>query len=101
MDVWAERDQQLRDEAGPPGRYDPEDFASGNVYYSPALMWHEVRRRVGDEAFWRAIRSWPRAHDNGNADRRQLIAHMERSTGQELSGLFRDWLMSPATPPRT
>lgn len=101
MDVQAERDQMLRDEAGPPARFDPDDFASGNVYIPPALMWHEVRRRVGDAAFWRAIRSWPRAHDNGNAGRRQLIAHMERSTGQELSGLFRDWLLSDTTPPRS
>ena len=28
-------DQQLRDEYGPPGDYDPRRSASSNIYYSP------------------------------------------------------------------
>lgn len=100
-DGWALRDQALRDQAGPPGNYDPRQFAAANVYYSPALMWHELRQRVGDEVFWDTMRAWPREHDNGNAGRRALVAHVEESTGEELSAFFDAWLLSDTTPTRT
>lgn len=99
-DGWALRDQSLRDQAGPPGDYDPRQFAASNVYYSPALMWHELRQRVGDEVFWETMRTWPRQHDNGNAGRRAMIAHVEASTGEELSAFFDEWLLSDITPDR-
>lgn len=100
MGEWAAQDQGYRDQAGPPGDYDPRQFGQSNVYYCSALMWHEIRGRVGDDAFWRALRSWPRAHDDANADRDDLEAHLERETGTELSDLYDAWLLSPTTPPR-
>lgn len=97
---WAQSDQSLRDEAGPPGNYDPRQFAASNVYYSPALMWHELRQRVGNEVFWETMRTWPAQHDNGNAGRRAMVDHVEESTGQELSSFFDEWLLSDITPDR-
>ena len=40
-------DWWLRREYGPPGAYDRRQFASGNVYYCPALMLHVLRDKLG------------------------------------------------------
>ena len=50
--VRATFESDLREEAGPPGDYDPTQFGDGNIYYGPALMWHELRKQIGDDAFW-------------------------------------------------
>ena len=92
-------DQQLRDQAGPPGDYDPEAFGSSNIYYCPALMWHELRQELGDREFWRLVRAWPRQHAYGNANRDQWIDWIERETGRELSDFFDAWLLGTSTPP--
>ena len=39
--------------AGPPAAYDPAAFGESNIYYGPALMWRELRRRIGDGALRR------------------------------------------------
>lgn len=92
-------DQGLRDEAGPPGDFDPGSFGASNVYYCPALMWHELRQRVGDREFWRLAGAWPRRHAYGNASRGEWFAWIETRTGLELSAFFGAWLMGSTTPP--
>ena len=100
MDEWAPFEAQYRAESGPPGAYDRGAFASSNVYYGPALMFHELRERVGDEAFFAMTRAWPAANDNGNATREEFLAFIEESTGEELDGFFDAWLLGETTPPR-
>ena len=100
LDAWAAFEPTMRAESGPPGAYDPTRFAEGNVYYGPALMWHEVRERVGDRAFWSMVRAWPASRAHGNADRRQYLAWVEEHTGTELTDLFDAWLLGETTPPR-
>ena len=95
---WRAVDQQLRDTYGPPGDYDPEQFGGSNIYYPGALLWHEVRQKVGDEAFWGWVRAWPGHLDDGSASREELYAFVEESTGAELSGLFDAWIMGRSTP---
>jgi aminopeptidase N len=101
MDGVAAYDQVYRDQAGPPGKYAAGSFGQGNVYYCPALMWHELRHRLGDEVFWRLAREWPRTEAYGNADRQQLYDWWERESGQELTSFFDAWIMGTTTPPRT
>ncbi len=93
-------DQQLRDEAGPPADYAPKSFGEGNVYYGPALMWDELRLKLGDEEFWRLVKAWPRAVAYGNADGEQWLAWWEEQTGQELTDFFNAWLYGATTPKR-
>ncbi len=100
MEEIRANDQQYRDSAGPPGRYDPASFGAGNVYYCPALMWHELRGRLGDEEFWRLVRAWPRAAAYTNADRDQWFAWWERETGEELTDFFDSWIYGETTPPK-
>ncbi|TIC84977.1 M1 family metallopeptidase [Nocardioides sp. GY 10113] len=100
IDSWARGEAAERAEAGPPGAYDPEQFGAGNIYYGPALMWQELRERIGDEAFFALLRDWPADQENDTADRREYLRWIERETGEELTAFFGDWLLSPTTPDR-
>jgi aminopeptidase N len=101
MDDWTDIEARLRSQYGPPADYDPEAFGAGNVYYSPALMWDELRKRLGDDEFWRLVRAWPAAHDNGNADYADITAWWSDQTGEDLSGFFDEWLLGETTPARS
>jgi aminopeptidase N len=98
MSEYAEADAFLRKEAGPPGAYDPATFGQGNIYYIPAAMWHELRARIGDAAFWSMVREWPQVHDNSGATREEYLDWIEQTTGEELSTFFADWLTGDAAP---
>ncbi|MFC7495328.1 MULTISPECIES: M1 family metallopeptidase [unclassified Nocardioides] len=100
MDYWEQLDAQLRADYGPPADYDPEAFGGTNVYTSPALMWHELRGRIGDELFWRLVREWPAANDNGNADYDDITTWWSEQTGEDLSDFFDEWLLGEETPER-
>ncbi len=100
MDRWAEFEDSEREFAGPPADYDLDKWGSGNIYYSPALMWHELRQQIGDEAFFEVIRAWPEAQENRSSNRETLYRFFERRTGEELSAFFDAWLLGEQTPSR-
>ena len=91
-------DQTLRDGYGPPGAYDPKQFGSSNIYYTPALMWNELRVELGDDEFFRIARSWLTENDNTSVTREQIFEHWETETGRELSDFFDAWIMGRTTP---
>jgi aminopeptidase N len=99
IDDWRDQDQSLRDAYGPPGDYDPRQFGGSNIYYSPAVMWDELRRKVGDEKFFEVARSWLTDHDNASVTRQQLYDHWEAETGLELTAFFDAWITGRRTPP--
>ena len=91
-------DQQLRDQYGPPGAYDPRQFGGSNIYWTPALMWNELRKELGDDEFYAVARSWLADHDNTSASREQVYDHWEAETGRELSAFFDAWITGDRTP---
>lgn len=95
---WARLDQSLRDSYGPPGAYDRTEFASINVYWSTALMWDRLRRRLGDAMFDRLVRRWPQRHLYVNADRAELVAWWSARAGADLEPFFDRWLDSEKSP---
>lgn len=96
---WRDQDQALRDEYGPPGDYDKRQFGGSNIYYPPAVMWDELRRELGDEAFFEIARSWLTDHDNQSATRQQVFDHWEAESGLELTRFFDAWITGTRTPP--
>ncbi|GEP34717.1 metallopeptidase [Nocardioides szechwanensis] len=100
MDGWAQFEDEERTFAGPPADYDKDSFGSGNIYYGPALMWHELRQMIGDERFFDVVRGWPEANANGNAGRDDYLPWLEEQTGEELTEFFDAWLLGDVTPPR-
>ncbi|WP_140404133.1 MULTISPECIES: M1 family metallopeptidase [unclassified Nocardioides] len=100
IDYWATFEDDERAKAGPPADYDPAFFGSSNVYYGPALMWDELRQRLGDEEFWALVRAWPGEHADGNADYADITSWWSAQSGVDLSGFFDDWLLGATTPDR-
>ena len=97
MAQWASYDGFLRQQSGPPGHYDPGRFGEGNVYYCPALMWHALRQRIGDEAFWSMVRGWPEEAGT-TATRVEYLRWIEKETGEELTAFLDAWLSGDTTP---
>lgn len=100
MDLWADIEEIARAESGPPAAYDPDEFGESNIYFGPALMWHELRERLGDETFFRVVREWPAARDNLSTGRDDYWAWLEEETGEELTAFLDSWLLGEETPPR-
>ncbi|HEY0950012.1 M1 family metallopeptidase [Nocardioides sp.] len=100
MDSWAPVEARERTAAGPPAAYDPEAFAASNVYYGPALMWDDLRQRLGDEEFWRLVAAWPDVYADGNADYNKITTWWTEQTGEDLTGFFDAWLRGATTPER-
>lgn len=97
------RDNAARDAAdrrrwGPPGAPHADAFAEPNVYDGPAVMWSQLRRRLGEATFWRLVRGWPAARTGRSTGREDLITWFSQHSGQDLRPFFEQWLMS-ARPP--
>jgi aminopeptidase N len=99
MNDYAVLEAADRAQSGPPAAYDPTQFGEGNIYYGPALMWHELRKRIGDDAFWKLVRDWPARAPETNAGREEYLDWLVDRTHVDRS-FFEDWLLSPTTPPR-
>ncbi len=100
MDSIAGAEASDRRYAGPPADYDEDLFGNGNIYYGPALMWHELRERIGDEKFFEVARRWPESQENEASGREEYWAWIEKETGEELTAFFEAWLLAPRSPDR-
>ena len=67
--------------AGPPANYDPATFGEGNIYYLPALMWDQLRRRIGDDRFWplvQGLAAFPRQRQRVVRRHHRLVVAEDR-----------------------
>jgi len=71
---------------------------SARVYTRGAMVLHGLRREVGDETFFRILRTWVEAHHNDNASTADFTAHAAREAGRDLTAFFDAWLFAPVTP---
>ena len=68
------------------------------VYQKGGWFLHMLRREVGTEAFWQAIREYYRRYRDANASTAELRAVFEQVTGKHLEGFFTQWLTRPGVP---
>jgi len=61
---------------------------------------HALRTAVGDDTFFRILRTWAEEKRDGNATTEEFIAHAERVSGRSLDSLFDAWLFGTTKPPR-
>jgi aminopeptidase N len=75
-------------------------FALLNVNNYPKGGWvlHMLRGIVGDDAFFRGIRSYYARFAGGTATTADLREAMEEASGAELGWFFRQWLEEPGYP---
>lgn len=69
-----------------------------NSYQKGGWVLHMLRRKLGDEAFWKGIRSYCAKYKNSNANTEDFRKIMEEASGQNLQQFFKQWLYTPGTP---
>lgn len=77
-------------------RFSPASQAVG--YGKGAMVFHMARRRVGDKAFWEGLQDifHEKAFQTVSWD--DFAGTLGRRGGQDLTGFFRQWVMSPGAP---
>ncbi len=71
---------------------------TGAVYDKGAWVLHMLRRRVGDGAFFAAVREYRKRHERGSATRADLRAVFEEVSDRDLKQHFDQWVETPYRP---
>ena len=83
---------------GPNTLPDASVLFSDQVYTRGALTLHALRRLVGDDVFFRILRTWTSEHRYGSASTADFIELSQRLSHQQLGAFFTTWLDTPAKP---
>ena len=86
------------DFATPPGDPGPDELFQASVYVRGGMTLQALREAVGDDAFFRVLRTWVDEHSGGAASTEDFVALAERISGQQLDDLFARWLYAPGLP---
>jgi aminopeptidase N len=70
------------------------------VYQRGAMTVQALRTAIGDDAFFRLLKTWTAERKNGNATTADFIAVAERVSGRRLQPLFDSWLYGRSEPAR-
>ena len=72
------------------------------VYQKGALVLHELRTLLGDQAFWDGVRAYTRAHAGQSVTTPDFQKAMEASSKRDLAPFFAQWVYRrpPASPPQ-
>jgi aminopeptidase N len=85
-----------------PGDPGPGDLFGASVYRRGALTLHALRLTVGDDTFFRILRTWADRYRYGNVSTQDFIALAQEEApnlpGSELAGLFEAWLYGKQLP---
>ncbi|WP_431957653.1 M1 family metallopeptidase [Nocardia lijiangensis] len=73
-------------------------FEFTSVYYRGPLFLHALRKQLGDDVFFGAIREFLHRHAYGNASMPEFRAFVQSKTRTDLTGFFDAWL-NQTTPP--
>lgn len=79
-----------------PGR----EFTYAGVYLKGAYFVHALRNKVGDVAFFRAMRALQQRRAGDNMSMGGLREALERSTGVDLTSFWSDWVLHARVPSR-
>lgn len=69
-----------------------------NNYQKGGWVLHMLRSSLGDDVFFRGIRSYYSAHKEGTATTEDLRAALEKASGKDLSGFFKRWIYESGHP---
>jgi len=71
---------------------------NANNYEKGAWVLHMLRKRIGDEAFFRGLRDYYQAHREANATTEDLRGALEKSSGKNLKDFFARWVYGAGHP---
>jgi aminopeptidase N len=90
----AGRDRPIADRHYP----HPGSMFDGRAYPKGACVLHQLRRRLGDDAFWRGIRLYVSRHKDSSTETTMFRRAMEEVSGQNLERFFHDFIDRPGVP---
>ena len=76
-----------------------EDLFSPNEYAGAAVVLAALRSTIGDDAFFRVLRTWVARHGGGNATTDDFVRLTNEIAGRDLTSFFDQWLRSTTVPP--
>jgi aminopeptidase N len=68
------------------------------VYRRGGMTLQALREKIGDDAFFRILRTWTAKYRYGNATTQDFIALAQQIAGQDLSNFFKVWLYTAGKP---
>jgi aminopeptidase N len=71
---------------------------NANNYEKGAWVLHMLRKRIGDEAFFKGLRDYYKAHRDANATTEDLRGALEKSSGKNLKDFFARWVYGAGHP---
>ncbi|MGE0467890.1 MAG: M1 family metallopeptidase [Nitrospira sp.] len=77
-------------------KHDEKDNAIG--YQKAAFVFHLLRREIGDEPFWRGLKTFVSQYRNQPADWESIEEVFSRESGQRLRWFFEQWVEQPGAP---
>jgi aminopeptidase N len=69
-----------------------------NNYEKGAWVLHMLRKRIGDEAFFKALRDYYNNHRDANATTEDLRRALEKTSGKNLKEFFARWVYAAGHP---
>jgi aminopeptidase N len=69
-----------------------------NNYEKGAWVLHVLRRRLGDDAFFKGVRTYYNAHASANASTDDLRNALEKASGKDLKEFFTRWVYGSGHP---
>ncbi len=77
-------------------KHDEKDNAIG--YQKSAFVFHLLRQEIGDEPFWRGLKTFVSSYRNRPADWRSIEEVFSQESGQDLRWFFEQWVEQPGAP---
>ena len=82
----------------PPGDPTADTLFNPGVYLRGGLTLHALRLEVGDDAFFKILKTYAARYYHGNATTADFIAVSEEVSGKQLASFFNSWLHDPKMP---
>ncbi|WP_338871307.1 M1 family aminopeptidase [Myxococcus stipitatus] len=76
----------------------PLDVFDRHLYEKGGLVLHELRRRLGDDLFFRGLRHYVSRHRHGSVETVDLARAFEQATGHNLDAFFDQYVFAPGHP---
>jgi aminopeptidase N len=82
----------------PVGEPPADNLYQSEAYEGGGLVFHALRLKVGDEAFFEILRTYLERYRDQSAGTEDFVAIAEEVSGQELSAQFEEWLYKVGKP---